>query len=90
MSIHDFTSTLYDKMDKILSDINSIETNGIQRFKISSSAILQVMSTLKEYIINYKFTDKSDEIIFFKNIKPRFLSKLSISAKHLKCNLVYL
>ena len=74
--LHEFTSTLYDKMDKILSEINSTETNVIQRFKASSSATLQVMSTLKEYVIDYKFTDKADEINFFKNIKPRFLSKL--------------
>ena len=74
--LHEFTSTLYDKMDKILSEINNAETNVIQRFKASSSATLQVMSALKEYVINYKFTDKADEINFFKNIKPRFLSKL--------------
>lgn len=74
--LHEFTSTLYDKMDKILSEINSTETNVIQRFQASSSAILEVMSTLKEYVINYKFTDKADEINFFKNVKPRFLSKM--------------
>lgn len=67
---------LFDKMDKRLSEINSTEINIIQRFKASSSAILQVMSTLKEYIINYKFSNQADEINFFKNIKPKFLSKL--------------
>lgn len=76
MSLHEFTSALYDKMDKRLSEINSNEIDVVQRFKASSSAILQVMSTLKEYITNYKFTDKADEINFFKNIKPRFLSNL--------------
>jgi hypothetical protein len=76
MSLHEFTSILYDKMDKRLSEINSTEINAIQRFKASSSAILQVMSTLKEYIINYKFSSQTDEINFFKNIKPKFLSKL--------------
>lgn len=76
MSLHEFTSTLYDKMDKRLSEINSTEINVIQRLKASSSAILQVMSTLKEYIISYKFSNQADEINFFKNIKPRFLSQL--------------
>ncbi|HET7118868.1 MAG TPA: RteC domain-containing protein [Hanamia sp.] len=76
MSLHEFTSALYDKMDKMLAEINSTEINVIERLKASSLAILQVMSTLKDYIINYKFTSQVDEINFFKNIKPRFLSQL--------------
>lgn len=58
MSLHEFTSTLYDKMDKRLSEINSTEINVIERLKASSSAILQVMSVLKEYIISYKLATK--------------------------------
>lgn len=76
MSLLEFTSTLYDKMDKRLSEINSTEINVLEMLKASSSVILQVMSMLKDYIINYKFSSQVDEINFFKNIKPRFLSQL--------------
>ena len=76
MSLQEFTSNLYKEMDRRLSEINSSETNDIQRLKNSSSAILQFLNRLKEFITNYNFTDKSDEINFFKNIKPKFLSKL--------------
>ena len=76
MSLHEFTSTLYDEMGKRLSEINSSEINVLQRFQVSSSVILQLLSRLKGFIISYKFTDKADEINFFKNIKPKFLSKL--------------
>lgn len=76
MSIHEFTSTLYDKMDKSLSEINRTETNDLQRFKASSFVILQIMSTLKEYIIHYNFSNQAQEINFFKHTKPSFLSKL--------------
>jgi len=76
VSLQEFTNTLYNEMDKKLSEINSNETSIIQRFKFSSSAILQSLSRLKGYIIKYRFIDKADEINFFRNIKPKFLSKL--------------
>lgn len=76
MSLKEFTTTLYGRMDRILLEINNTETNAVERLKASSSAILQIMATLKEYVINYKFVNQDDEINFFKKIKPRFLSKL--------------
>ena len=76
MSLQELTNDLYTEMDKRLSEINSNETNIIQRFKSSSSTLLQLLSRLKSYIINYKFKNKSDEVDFFKKIKPKFLSRL--------------
>ena len=76
MDLKEFTSDLYEEMDKRLSEINSSESNIIQRLKLSSSAILQFLLRLKEFVTTYKFIDKTDEINFFKNIKPKFLSKL--------------
>lgn len=76
MSLQELTTNLYVEMDKRLSEINLNESNVIQRLKSSSFAILQLLSRLKGYIVNYKFTDKSDEVNFFKNIKPEFLSRL--------------
>lgn len=75
MVLQELTTNLYVEMDKRLSEININESNVIQRLKSSSSAILQLLSRLKGYIVNYKFNDKSDEVNFFKNIKPKFLSK---------------
>ena len=63
-------------MEKRLLEININESNVIQRFKLSSFAVFQLLSSLKDYIINYKFTDKSDEVNFFKHAKPQFLSRL--------------
>lgn len=76
MSLQEFTSDLYKEMDRRLSEINSSETNNVQRLKNSSSALLQFLNRLKEFVTNYEFIDKADEINFFKNIKPKFLSKL--------------
>ena len=76
MELQEFTSDLDKEMDRKLSEINSVETKIVQRLKFSSSAILQFLFRLKAFVTNYKFLDKADEINFFKNIKPKFLSKL--------------
>lgn len=76
MSLQEFTSKLYEEMDKELLEINSIEPNVIGRMASSSSAALHFLKRLNEYIVNHKFLDRADEINFFKNINPKFLSKL--------------
>lgn len=40
------------------------------------SIALHFLKKLKEYIVDYEFVDKADEINFFKIVKPKFLSKL--------------
>lgn len=76
MNLSEFTNSLYNKMENRLNEINVNETDILQRLKHSSRTILNSISKLKNFIASYEFIDINDEINFFKNIKPKFSSKL--------------
>lgn len=76
MNLDDYTNSLYNKMEDNLSDVNVNEIDIRQRLKKSSRIILSSISNLKKFFGSYKFVDVNDEINFFKNIKPKFSSKL--------------
>lgn len=76
MCLDEFTIGLYEEMEKKLEEISLHEINDLQCLKNASYTILQTISVLKDYISNNTFINKDEEINFFKNIKPKFLSKL--------------
>ena len=76
MNLDKFTSSLYNEMENSLNGICERETDTLQRLKLSSRIILSSIARLKKFIAGYDFINAGDEIIFFKNIKPKFSSKL--------------
>ncbi|HUZ58818.1 MAG TPA: RteC domain-containing protein [Hanamia sp.] len=76
MNLDKFTSSLYDEMENNLNGICIRETNNLQRLKLSSRIVLSSIARLKKFVTGYNFVEAGDEIIFFKNIKPKFSSKL--------------
>ena len=76
MNLDEFANSLCNKMENTLDEINVNETDILQRLKNSSRTILSSISRLKNFIGSYEFIDVNDEINFFKNIKPKFSSKL--------------
>lgn len=76
MCIDEFTNSLYEEMENKLTEINLNEFNEIQSLKRASFEILQTLTVLKEYVLKNSFNNKEEEIHFFKNVKPKFLSKL--------------
>ncbi|MCL9810006.1 RteC domain-containing protein [Flavobacterium luminosum] len=71
------------KTTKLLSDLNEqlnfIELeidNQITRCESSIEIILKVLINLKNLISKFKFKSETEEIQFFKEIKPQFSSKL--------------
>lgn len=76
MNLDKFTSSLYNEMENSLNGICETETDTLQRLKLSSRIILSSIARLKKFIAGYNFINPGDEIIFFKNIKPKFSSKL--------------
>ena len=81
MNLDEFTNSLYGKMENSLNEINVNETDILQRLKNSSRTILSSISRLKNFIASYEFINANDEINFFKNIKPKFSSKLILYQK---------
>lgn len=76
MNLDKFTSSLFNEMENNLNGICARETDTLQRLKLSSRIILSSIARLKKFVASYNFIDAGDEINFFKNIKPKFSSKL--------------
>ncbi|WP_288878872.1 RteC domain-containing protein [Pedobacter panaciterrae] len=71
-----FSDNLYAQMEERLQQISIIETTYLQKAELSFHAVEGALSNLKEFISAYTFKSDDEEIRFFKEIKPRFLSRL--------------
>lgn len=71
-----FTTTRYEKLLEELDIINAGAENTLQAAERSVVAIKEAIRQLKDFILTHTFKDKAEEIRFFKEIKPQFLSTL--------------
>lgn len=76
MRVEEFSNNIYEQMENELTEIRLDNTNLVQSSRELSSKIILFIQRLKIFINPYKFENKFEEINFFKNIKPKFLSKL--------------
>lgn len=67
---------LYEELEHRLQSISFDQENILTQAEQCIRATLEVISRLKKFILEYMFKDKQEEIHFFKEIKPQFLSKL--------------
>jgi hypothetical protein len=63
-------------MNEALEALAMTSENILQRAERSYHVVEHTLGELKEYIIPYIFKDESEEIKFFKEIKPMFLKEL--------------
>lgn len=70
------TATLYESMMDDLEQLAATSENILQRAEQSYRCVEKYLVQLKEYIISYTFSDKQEEIQFFKHTKPMFLKEL--------------
>jgi len=63
-------------MENKLNEICVREADILQRLKLSSRIVISSIARLKKFVAGYNFIVAGDEINFFKNIKPKFSSKL--------------
>lgn len=71
-----FLSKLYTTLKEQLDLIEQEEENILYRTEKCIHVIKTAMDQLRTHISNYKFESTAEEIHFFKEIKPRFYSKL--------------
>lgn len=64
---------LMSRMNKQLEIIASTAADEIQMSKKSVTLVHDTLLELNAQIVNYKFKDGTDEVNFFKQIKPQFL-----------------
>ena len=84
-SIQEFSKKLTPEMETLVRS----EDNSIEGIKDKYSAMLGIVSRLKDFASGYEFKNKKEEIFYFKIIKPAFLSTLIYYQKlfHIKTHL---
>lgn len=70
-----FVNKLQLQLDQQLYEFNATEEDFCKKAERCLGAALGTLDELKEFIINYTFTSKEEEIYFFKILKPQFVAK---------------
>jgi len=76
MRVEEFSNELLDELKIELSKSNENTNNIVENSRKSSAIVLKYVNRLKKFLSKYSFQDTAEEINFFKNIKPNFLSNL--------------
>lgn len=74
--MNETVSKLLLELDEQLRFINIEIDESIKRSETSIEIILKAIDKLKKFVIKNKFRNQQEEIIFFKQIKPKLTSKL--------------
>lgn len=72
----EFVTELYKQLKQELDQIAINRSDGIQLAKHAYQATETAMRRLKEMIAQYSFQNTAEEILFFKELKPKFYSNL--------------
>jgi hypothetical protein len=67
---------LLDGLETQLKEIELSKKEKIERLEDSIMITISILESLKTIFVKFKFESKKDEISFFKEIKPKFVSKL--------------
>ena len=74
--MNDFILNLNQRMNASLAAIDQTAQSDIIQSRNSIQCLAKGLQELKAYIINYRFPDEAQEIAFFKETKPHFVSRL--------------
>ena len=75
-----FTSHLKKETDAKIEQIEGSDVSTITKSREASRVLADAFDQLKAFILSYNFQDEEEEILFFKEIKPRLCS---VSYTHL-------
>lgn len=79
-----FTQELHSKLLKSIQKVSMVSPNNIQRVQHAYREAEKIMNELKAFINSYSFSNKEEEILFFKTIKPKFTRELIYYAELVK------
>lgn len=67
---------LFKELETQLKTISAEQTGILSIAELSSASCEEALLKLKELVLKMKFKNESEEIYFFKKVKPKFTSKL--------------
>lgn len=73
--------------NRLTNDLEKIERENSAHLRISELSLFKIDEAIKElkaWIVNFEFECGADEIHFFKNVKPLFISKFIYHSKVIK------
>ena len=76
MIVSEFSISLLQGMQSKLAETHSREEAYLEHCRLCSGIVLEHISRLKEFVYDYSFSSKEEEIEFFKTVKPKFYSQL--------------
>jgi len=68
-----FCTSLQTELDSQLQFIRLETEEPIKAAELSIEVLLSVIENLKKFTVKYKFRNTTEEILFFKTIKPTFI-----------------
>ncbi|MDH6310310.1 hypothetical protein M2451_003100 [Dysgonomonas sp. PFB1-18] len=71
-----FTTRLKKEVDAKIEQIECSEVSMITKSLEASRVLLEAFNQLKAFFLSYNFKDEDEEILFFKEVKPRLGSHL--------------
>ncbi len=71
-----FSESLMSEMEHQLNLVHLEIENPLQSSEESIKIVVSMLEKLKTFFMKYKFQNKIEEIEFFRNIKPKFASRL--------------
>lgn len=71
-----FTNRHLDEIEKQIKKIERDEINEITKSTRILKFLESILAELKKFIVKYDFKSEEEEILFFKEIKPKIVSKL--------------
>lgn len=78
MRVEEFSKGLYQEMETLTE---GEDTESMEGARNVSGIMLQLIDRLRGFISNYHFENINEEIHFFKNIKPKFFTRLLYARK---------
>ena len=72
----EYITNLRKQTDELIENIESSNTNVLKKSLEASRVLAESFDSLKQFILSYKFRDETEEITFFKEIKPKFCYRL--------------
>ena len=71
-----YTTKLKEEIERNIRAIESAESDILLRVYSTAKMIEELLGQLKEFIVQYEFRSEDEEILFFKEIKPRIFCYL--------------
>jgi hypothetical protein len=72
----EYIASLKKEVDTKIDQIESSEDNILKKSLAGSQVLAEAFNQLKLFVLTYTFKDDEEEILFFKDIKPKFCYRL--------------